>query len=102
MAKACPTPQPFRAVAGTVVYLTLLFFLTFLSRLIFSPLIPSIGEDIVLTSGEVGSIFFIGSFGVIAGSISAGLVSSRLNHRRTIILSLFGMTAVLVVVSWAN
>jgi predicted MFS family arabinose efflux permease len=102
MAKACPTPQPFRAVAGTVVYLTLLFFLTFLARLIFSPLIPSISEDIPLTSGQAGSIFFVGSFGVLAGSICAGLVSSRINHRRTIILSLFGMALVLALVSLAN
>jgi NNP family nitrate/nitrite transporter-like MFS transporter len=99
MAKACPTPQAFRAVAGTVVYLTLLFFLTFLSRLIFSPLIPAIGEDIELTSGQAGSVFFVGSFGVLAGSISAGLVSSRLNHRRTLLVSLLGMAVVLVLLS---
>lgn len=95
MAKACPTPQPFRAVAATVFYLTLLFFLTFISRLIFSPLFPSIGDDIILTSAQAGSVFFIGSFGVLAGSMVAGLVSSRLKHRGTLLLSVFGVSATL-------
>ena len=100
MSKACPTPRPFRAVAGTVVFLTLLFFLTFISRLIFSPLFPSIGKDIALTSGQVGSVFFTGSFGLLAGSLAAGLISSRLNHRGAILVSVFGIGAVLVTASF--
>lgn len=96
MAKACPTPQPFRAVAGTVVFVTLLFFYTFVSRFIFSPLFPSISEDLGLRSGQAGALFLLGAIGMLAGSAAAGWVSSWLRHRGSIILSLFGMAAVLV------
>jgi NNP family nitrate/nitrite transporter-like MFS transporter len=102
MAKACPTPRPLRTVIGTVIFLTLLFFLTFLGRLIFSPLFPAIGEDIPLGPGEAGSVFFVGSFGLLAGSMVAGLLSSRLNHRRTMLLSIFGIAVVLACVYLVN
>ena len=85
-----------------MVYLTLLFFITFVGRLIFSPLFPAITEDLSLTPGQAGSVFFIGSFGTLAGSIVAGLVSSRLNHRRTMILSIFGIALVLAVVFFVD
>jgi NNP family nitrate/nitrite transporter-like MFS transporter len=100
MSKACPTPRPFRAVAGTVVFLTLLFFLTFISRLVFPPLFPSIGKDIALTSGQIGSVFFIGSFGLLAGSMVAGFLSARVTHRGAMLVSIFGIGAALIVTSF--
>ncbi len=45
MAKACPTPQPLRLVLGTIVFITVLFLIVFLGRLMFSPLMPAIVED---------------------------------------------------------
>jgi NNP family nitrate/nitrite transporter-like MFS transporter len=97
MAKACPTPQPLRMVAGTVVFITLLFVTTFLSRFIFSPLLPSIESDpnIALTASQGGSLFLAGAFGMLFGSLTAGFLSSRVNHRGAIIISLFGMAAAL-------
>lgn len=102
MAKACPTPQPFRAVVGTVIFLTLLFFFTFLARFVFSPLFPAISEDLGLNPGQAGSLFLLGALGMLAGSFSAGFVSSRLKHRGTIILSVLGMSAVLVAAWFAD
>lgn len=102
MSKACPTPRPLRSVVGTVLFLTLLFFLTFISRLIFSPLFPAIGADIHLTSGQVGSVFFTGSFGLLAGSLIAGLLSARLNHRGNILLSAFGIGVILAAAHFAG
>ena len=87
MAKACPTPMPFRAVAGTVSVVTLLFFFTFVSRFVFSPLFPAISKDLGLKSGQAGSLFLLGALGMLAGSFAAGLISSRLKHRGTIIMS---------------
>ena len=88
--------MPFRAVVGTVIVVTLLFFFTFVSRYIFSPLMPTIGKDIPITSGQVGGLFLIGAVGVLIGSSLAGLISARLNHRGAMLLSVFGMAAVLV------
>jgi NNP family nitrate/nitrite transporter-like MFS transporter len=89
MAKACPTPRPFRSVVGTIVFITSLFFLMFLGRLIFSPLFPSMIDDksLGLTAGQAGSLFFLGAIGAFAGSLSAGLLSSRVNHRGSLLLS---------------
>lgn len=96
MAKACPTPMPFRAVVGTVVVVTLLFFFTFISRFVFSPLFPAISQDLGLKSGQAGALFLLGSVGVLIGASTAGVVSARLTHRGTMLLSVLGMAAVLV------
>ena len=89
MDKACPTPEPFRAMVGNILFLTLLFFVAFISRYIFSPLMPVIRDELALTHGQAGSVFLFGSMGVIVGSVCAGFVSSRLNHRSTLIISTF-------------
>ena len=90
MAKACPTPRPFGSVVGTVIFLTLLFFLGFVSRFIFSPLLPAIREDVSITSGQAGTLFFLGAIGGLVGSWVAGLISARLTHRGAMFISVFG------------
>jgi NNP family nitrate/nitrite transporter-like MFS transporter len=87
--KACPTPEPLKAMIGSIIFLTLLFFLSFISRFIFSPLMPFIVHDLNLTSSQAGSIFLIGSVGVLMGSLVSGFVSSRINHKGTIVLAMF-------------
>ena len=74
MAKACPAPRPLRMVAGTIVFITVMFLLTFLGRLIFSPLMPAIQDDphIGIAAGQAGSLFFLGALGAFAGSLMAG------------------------------
>jgi MFS family permease len=76
-----------RAAYGKVLFVTLLFFLTFISRFIFSPLMPTIGADVGLTSGQAGSLFLLASIGVLGGSLLSGLVSARIDHRGTMIVS---------------
>jgi NNP family nitrate/nitrite transporter-like MFS transporter len=94
--KACPTPEPFKAVVWSIVFLTLLFFLTFISRFIFAPLMPAIGQDLGITPGQAGSVFLIGSLGVFVASICSGFVSSRFNHRGTLIVSTLGVCLALL------
>jgi len=102
VAKACPTPQPFRSVAGSVMLVTLLFFFGFLVRFIFSPLAPSIGKDIAISSGQLGSAFFLGSIGVLLGSLGSGFVSSRINHRGTLLTGVFVAAAVIMASYFLN
>ncbi len=104
MARACPTPQPLRSVLGTVLFITLVFLLAFLARLIFSPLMPSIQEDPAMgvASGQAGALFLLGALGMLCGSLLAPLFYSTLNHRRTMILSLFVMAVTLVGAYFAN
>jgi NNP family nitrate/nitrite transporter-like MFS transporter len=95
MAKACPTPQPLRTVVGTIVFMTVLFLMTFVSRFIFSPLMPAIEADprFVLTASQGGSLFLAGAFGSLFGSLAAGFVSGRVKHRGAIVISLFATAA---------
>ncbi len=102
MSKACPTPRPFNAVAGSVIFLTLLFFLSFVSRFIFSPLFPTIAKDIPLRPGQAGTLFLFGAVGALIGSFLAGLVSSRLNHRGSILIAIFGAAGALVAAHFAG
>lgn len=104
MSKACPTPQPLRPVVGTIIFITVLFLLTFLGRFIFSPLMPSIQDDpdIKIAAGQAGSLFFLGALGTFVGSLLAGLVSSRINHRGTLLVSVFLMALTLVAAYFAN
>lgn len=98
MAKQCPTPQPLRNVLGTTLFLTGLFLLTFLARFVFPPLFPAIAEEIGLTSGQAGSLFLLAAVGSVVGSAAAGLISSRINHRGSLLLSVFGIAAAMFAV----
>jgi NNP family nitrate/nitrite transporter-like MFS transporter len=94
--KTCPTPEPFNTMIGNILLLTLLFFLTFISRFIFAPLMPTIGADLGLTSSQAGSIFLMGSAGFFFASILSGFVAARINHRGTLILSIIGVGLALI------
>ncbi len=102
--KACPTPQPLRTVAGTIVFITVLFLLTFLGRLIFSPLMPAIQEDadMGVAPGQAGSLFLLSAIGALMGSLLAPLFYSRLNHRRTLLFSIFTIAVTLFGAYFAN
>lgn len=97
--KHCPTPRRLADVYGQVVFVTLLFFLTFISRFIFAPLMPTISLDIGLSPGQAGTIFFLGSVGSFAGALLSGVVSSRINHRGNLIVATL-VTAVALMVCY--
>lgn len=94
--KTCPTPEPFNTMVGNILLLTLLFFLTFISRFIFAPLMPTIGADLGLSSSQAGSIFLMGSVGFFFASILSGFVAARINHRGTLTLSIIGVGLALI------
>lgn len=100
---ACPTPEPFTTVIWSILLLTSLFFLTFMSRFIFAPLMPSIEHELGLTHAQAGSIFLSGSIGYFISSLGSGFVASRINHKGTLILTLFiAPLALLVCISVAS
>lgn len=87
MEKHCPIPRRLGDVYGPVLFVTLLFFLSFISRFVFSPLLPAIRDDLGLSPSQAGTIFLLASVGSFVGSLVSGLVSSRIDHRGSIILS---------------
>jgi NNP family nitrate/nitrite transporter-like MFS transporter len=70
-----------------LLFLVGIFFLNFISRIILSPLLPSIEKDLRIGHEEAGSFFFIISFGYCLMLLGSSFISSRLSHRKTIILS---------------
>jgi uncharacterized membrane protein len=61
--KECPVPEPFSGAIGSVLFLTLLFFLTFIGRYIFAPLMPAMSSELGLSHSQAGSIFLFASMG---------------------------------------
>jgi NNP family nitrate/nitrite transporter-like MFS transporter len=94
--------MPLRAVIGKVIFVTLLFVFAFVARFLFSPLFPTISEDLGISPSQAGSLFLLGAIGMLAGSTMAGLVSSRVNHRGAFLISIFGMSVILVGASFAG
>jgi len=95
--KACPTPVSFSDAVGKIIFLTFLFFLSFINRFIFAPLLPTISSELGITIGQAGSIFLFGSIGVAGGAIFSGFVSSRINHKGALEISMLGAGLVLIV-----
>jgi NNP family nitrate/nitrite transporter-like MFS transporter len=58
---------------------------------------PYIGQDLGLTHGQAGSIFLAASIGYFISSLGSGFVASRINHRGTLILTLFMAALALLV-----
>ncbi|RJQ54796.1 MAG: MFS transporter [Desulfobacteraceae bacterium] len=72
---------------GSILFLTVLFWIGFVARVVLSPLMPTIERDLGLSHTDSGSLFLLISVGYFAGILGAGFLSSLLMHRRTIILS---------------
>ncbi len=77
----------FRSILGPILFLTGIFFLNFISRIIFAPLLPSIQGDLGLIHVEAASLFLFISMGYSVSLLGSGFVSRRLQHRKTIALS---------------
>ena len=92
----------FRGQVGPIVLLTLIFFLNFLARIILAPLLPALEQDLHLDHGEAGALFLLISLGYCTSLLGSGLVSSRLNHRKTIILSALAAGIPLLFLSFSN
>jgi NNP family nitrate/nitrite transporter-like MFS transporter len=82
-----------------MLYLVAIFLLNFMARIIFAPLMPAVEENLVLTHSQAGSLFLVLTAGYVLSLTGSGLVSSRLNHRRTIFISAFAVGLALLFTS---
>jgi len=89
-----------RSQLGSLLFLTAIFFLGFISRIILAPLMPTIEKDLAVSHGGAGSLFLMISSGYFISLIGSGLISSRLMHRRTIIMSAAAVGATLLGISF--
>jgi len=70
-----------------LLFLTIIFYLNFVSRIIFAPLMANIEQELNISHGEAGTLFLLISLGYFSSLVGSGFISSRLNHCRTIVLS---------------
>lgn len=94
-----PQPLPFRAQLGSILFLTSIFYVNFVGRIIISPLSPIVENDLRVGHGETGSIFLVISVGYFVGLFGSGFVSSRITHKGTVSASAMGVGLCLLAAS---
>ena len=80
----CPMPEPLIEKLNIVIPIMWLFFISFVSRVIFAPLMPAIETDLGFSHAQAGKLFLIVSIGSLLAPLIAGLISSRIYHRKTL------------------
>jgi predicted MFS family arabinose efflux permease len=88
---------------GPVYFLVFIFLLNFVSRIILSPLLPTVERELAINHSQAGFFFFLTSGGYLAGLLSSGFLASRTTHRLAIVFSSAGVgVAMLTVASTAE
>jgi NNP family nitrate/nitrite transporter-like MFS transporter len=88
-------PFPLRPV----LLLVMIFYLNFVSRVVIAPLLPVVEGEFDLGHAEAGFLFLIVAAGYCTGLFGSPFISSRLNHRRTIVLSATTVGAAMLALS---
>jgi len=83
----CIHNSSFRVHIPFLALLVGFFYVNFFSRIIFSPLMPSLESDLGISHGGAGSLFFLISVGYFISLLSSGFVTSRIPHYKTIMFS---------------
>ncbi|MFQ5918213.1 MAG: nitrate/nitrite transporter, partial [Candidatus Binatia bacterium] len=85
-----------------VLFLASIFFINFSSRIILSPLLPTIEKDLGISHSQAGLFFLLISAGYFAALLGSGFLSSCITHRGTIILSSAAVGTALLGISFIN
>jgi NNP family nitrate/nitrite transporter-like MFS transporter len=92
----------FGAQVGPVFFFTAIFLLNFIARVILSPLLPTIETELGISHGQAGFFFFLISAGYLSGLLASGFLSSRTNHRLTVVISGTGVGLALFLLAATN
>ena len=95
-------PRPLRAQLSPVFFLTVIFSLNFVSRIILSPLLPTIEKELGVSHSQAGFFFFLSSGGYLVGLLSSGLFTSRSTHRLAIVVSIAGVGVAMLAIAAAT
>jgi NNP family nitrate/nitrite transporter-like MFS transporter len=91
----------FTTQLGPVYFLVVIFLLNFTSRIILSPLMPTIEKELAITHRQAGFFFFLTSGGYLVGLLLSGLLASWTTHRIAIIFSSVGVGIAMLAVGLA-
>jgi len=78
------TSAPFSAALPALMFLVMVFSLTFVARMIFSPLMVAIKQDLAISHAQAGRLFLLLALGLAMGQLSAGTLSARMTYKRMI------------------
>lgn len=73
-----------------------------MSRIILSPLLPTIEKELSISHSQAGFFFFVTSGGYLIGLFSSGLLASWATHRVSIVLSSFGVGVAMLTIALAQ
>jgi len=85
-----------------ILFLAFLFYLNFLSRVLFAPILPLLQTEYALSNIQSGSLFFFISSGYCLSVCFSGFVSAKINHARTIMLSSCCAGSMLIALSFSS
>jgi len=98
----CPAPVTFKESIGITLFLAWLFFLTFIGRIIFAPLLPAIEQEFGLSHSQAGSIFLMLSLGLFIAPVCSGIISFKINHRGALFVSSLAMALGLILLGFID
>lgn len=82
-----------------LLFITLLFYLNFVARILLSPLAPVMEMELGYSHAGTGSLFLLTSLGYFFGLFASGIISSRWTFTQTIQLSVTGFGLCLILIS---
>ena len=86
---------------GSLLFITLLFYLNFVARILLSPLAPIMEMELGYSHAGTGSLFLITSLGYFFGLFVSGMISSRWTFTQTIQLSVSGFGLCLIGIAFS-
>jgi len=101
-AGADPEVDNFSSFIVPILFLTNIFFLNCISRIVFAPLLLRIQEEMALAYVEAASLFLFVSMGFSISILGSGFISKRLQHRKTIVLSATAVGISLLGIAFCN
>ena len=92
----CPMPETFREKMGLVFSIAWLFYLGFVTRMMFAPLMPAMEQDLGFTHFQAGSLFLMMSIGYMLAPLCSGILSSKFNHKGALNISAWSIGLILL------
>lgn len=92
--------EAFLTQLAPLLLITSIFLLNFIARIIIAPLLPTIEKDLGFSHGDAGSLFLFLSIGYFISLLGSGYISSRITHRKTIIVSAIAVGTALSLISF--
>ncbi|MQY76828.1 MAG: MFS transporter [Spirochaeta sp.] len=83
----------------SVYFLAAIIFLNLLARVIFSPLLLTIENDLGISRSQASGFFLFITLGYASTMLSSGFISAKLSHRSTILLSIISTGLALLLLS---